>query len=318
MAYAGAGIWEDNQPTRDEQFLSADERLDLAHQRELEKQQREMGGLAIEQTKLDLTKQREAIERDKERNAMISDFLGTWGDLNQQSLKTLTSTLSGLDTGETGYAGSEELAKLMEDVRGQATKFEETYGGIESEAVGAAREDIQARRGLTTQFQDLAKADYEGATGRAAADVRGASSRAREAEAREAMSYGVDPTSGKFGALTKKSYMDEARNQAIAMNVARRGEKERVTDVTERGLSLIDPSKSYSVAQDIQGKRVGLIDTQAGLTKAGIAAGQEAQKGRLEMAKTKAGLAEQITNIGRDYGSAGMTQLGIQQAQAYA
>jgi len=247
-----------------------------------------------------------AIKSSQATSRITQQFLQQWGDINEATLSSLTDTLKSLDSGQ-AYAGSEQIADLISDVKAQSKQFNKQYGGLESGAIKSALADLQARRKLTGQYMGLATPDYEGVTGRAATDVRGASERARQAGAREMMSYGVDPTSGKFGALTKPDYLTQARNEAIAMNLARRGEKERITDITERGLQLIDPTQSAQIASNIQGLRTGLTQTRAGLAEADIAA-------RTQIAKTKADIAGQITDVGRDYGSAGMTMLGLKEA----
>jgi len=247
-----------------------------------------------------------AIESSQATSRITQQFLQQWGDINEATLSSLTDTLKSLDSGQ-AYAGSEQIADLISDVKAQSKQFNKQYGSLESEAIESASADFRSQRELTGQYMGLATPDYEGVTGRAATDVRGASERARQAGAREMMSYGVDPTAGKFGALTRPDYLTQARNEAIAMNLARRGEKERVTDITARGLELIDPTKAAAIASNIQGLRSGLTETRAGLAEADIEA-------RTQIAKTKADIAGQITDVGRDYGSAGMTMLGLETA----
>ena len=86
------------------------------------------------------------------------------------------------------------------------------------------------------------------------------------------MGYGIDPTAGKFGALTRKSYLDEARNTAIAMNLARRGEKERVSEAQLKIAQTADPRISGGLALGISEGGAKLATTAADVYKSGAEA----------------------------------------------
>lgn len=238
---------------------------------------------------------------------MANEFLKQWGNINDSVLNTLNETIDSIGSGGS-YPGSGQMQALISRIGEQADLYDEKYGGLEQESIDAAKEATGQRRELASQYMDLADPDYEGVAGRASADVRSASEQAMGAQARQAMGYGVDPTSGKFGALTKKSYLDQARNEAIAMNLARRGEKERVSGMTERGLQLIDPGLSAGIAQDIAQTRKGMTTTQADLQLADTTAGMQAMR-------TKADLASRVADIGRDYGDVGLTMAGVKEGR---
>lgn len=249
---------------------------------------------------------RKATAKPSQTDDLTKEFLSKWGGINEKALSSLDKIVSGEMPAD--FPGSEQLQGLISQIGEQSKSFEQQYGGLEKASVEASMEDIANRRKLTGQYMDLARPDYAGAVGRAAADARSAGARAAGAQARQAMAYGIDPTSLKFGALTRKSVMDTARNEAMAMNVARRGEKERLTGITERGMQLIDPSKSYSMASDIAGKKAGLIGQQANLQLASTGAA-------MDLNKMRADAAMRMADIGSQYGSAGMTMLGINKAQ---
>jgi len=237
---------------------------------------------------------------------MTSEFLKKWGDINNSVLSTLNGAIDDMKNGKATFPGSEQLNTLMADIGKQSEEYQAKYGGLETAALDQARSDMAARGELQSQYMDLAKADYAGETGRAAADVRASSERAMGAEMRQAMSYGEDPTSGKFGALGRKSYLDQARNEVMAMSDARRNEKERVTNMTAQGMQLIDPSKSYSMASDIAGQKANFTHQQANLQLASTNAGMQAKQ-------LTADLAGRVADIGSQYGSVGMAMLGTEQ-----
>jgi len=239
------------------------------------------------------------------------EFLKKWGDINDQVLSTLNGAINDIGSGKSMYPGSEQLQGLISDIGQQSKDFSQKYGGVETSSINSAMNDINARNDLTNQFMDLSKPDYAGVAGRASADVRASTDKALAENTRQAMSYGVDPTSGKFGALTQKSYLDQARNEAMAMNVARTGEKNRVSDMAAKGLSLIDPSKSYGIAKDIAATKAGLTNQEANLQLADTNANNQAMQ-------LKGALAGKVADIGSQYGSAGMTMLGLENAKAEA
>jgi len=251
--------------------------------------------------------QSEIASRNNTEGDATNEFLQSWGKINDATLATYNDMIAGLDV-----AGADSTIRdLITDIKQQSTDFSSMYGGLESEAVAGARSDVASKRQLTGQLMAGAETDYAGVEGRTAADITGASEAARSAEAREMMSYGADPTSGEFGAMTRKSFMDEARNKTVALNLARRGEKERATGAAERAYGMIDPSESAGIASGIASQRAGYTGMAADLGKA-----ESDRMAGITSAKTD--IAGRIADMGRDYGSIGATQLGINTASGNA
>ena len=251
-----------------------------------------------------LQQQKEAWELQKQsaQNTanLTQQFLSQWG----VGMEKLGNLYDKILSGETGGAAG-PLGELTDKIMQEYEDFKTEYQPMEREFFEAAREELGIRRDLAGQLQRLATPDYEGVAGTAMADVAGQSEMARQAAAREAMGYGIDPTSGKFGALTRKSYLDEARNRAIAANLARRGEKERVSGLTTEALGLIKPSETAGVGLGIQKGRTGLLTTAGELGKA--------------RADIQRSYADIVGNYGEQmvqpYGEVGFTLLGHQLGQ---
>lgn len=245
-----------------------------AHEQALKVNQKQMATTASNTASWQLAQAQEAWDLKKKQadqsSKLASEFLTAWtgslGDMKnmyQSAFDTLTGLTGSIQSQTTGTMG--KLTEISDMIGKEYENYRTAYGGAEDEFLGAAREEAQIRQGLVRGIQDASKADYEGVEGRAAADVAGQSDTERQAEARRLMSLGVDPTSGRFGALTKKSSMDEARNTAIAMNVARRGEKERVTNLALEGTKILDPQKTGGMAIAIRKGGNEMLTNQAGV-----------------------------------------------------
>jgi len=86
------------------------------------------------------------------------------------------------------------------------------------------------------------------------------------------MGMGIDPTSGRFGALSRRSALDEARNKAAAMTRARQTETARAT-----GLRLEGEEQMTGMLGDIGQVAGGIAD----IREAGTArAWETAERGR--------------------------------------
>lgn len=278
------------------QYLKPGERLrdsyELQNQRQsteygLLKSQSNLAKTASTRANWELQRDREAWDMQKSQAAagskLAGDFLSAWSS----EIKDFKKMFTGGGSAGGGILG--EIKGVSDKIGAAYDSFKTDYGPAGKEMIEGAREEAMARRGMVSQLEDVSKADYEGAEGRAAADVAGQSEQARGEMAREAMSFGIDPSAGQFGALTRKSFLDEARNTAVAMNQARRGEKERVAGTTMGALSVLDPSVSGKMGLDIANTGTRMLEAQAGVQGQYAGVADIYRKGVMEPMGTMAG-----------------------------
>jgi len=234
---------------------------------------------ASQQARWDLQLSKEQWDFQKKQAAaagqFATKFMGEWSSAMKGLKDIYGKTFDAIfGTGEGGAIGG-QVGKLNElgDLMTQEYKdYRERWGETEQTFMEQAKVEGQARGQAIGQLQEYARPDYAGVTGRAAADVKGQSEIARQSAAREMMGYGIDPTAGKFGALTRRSYLDEARDTAISMNVARRGEKERAAGVSLDIAKTADPRISGNLALGISRGGGELARTAADVYGAGAQA----------------------------------------------
>lgn len=229
----------------------------------------------LQASKWQLAQQQEAWDLKKQgakqAGELAGKFLQLWsgamGDVQgmyKSAFGALERVGSQIAGGGGGSAGLDDISKM---IQGEYQSYKEQYAPAEEEFLAGAREEAGLRRGMASRLGELGKADYEGEMGAAVTDVRKQSEISRQAEARRMMGMGIDPSSGRFGALARKSHMDEARNTAVAMNVARRGEKERVSDLALKGMQVLDPSKMAGLAIESRKTGVELLGRTADIAK---------------------------------------------------
>jgi len=231
----------------------------------------------LQTSRWQLKQQQEAWELKKQgakqAGELAGKFLSAWsgamGDVKgmyKASFSALTNLANQISSGAT--AGTEDLDEISKMIQNEYQTFRADYGEAEKEFIGGAQEEAALRRGMATRLSELGTPDYEGEMGAAVADVRAQSEVARQSEMRRLLGMGIDPSSGRFGALSRKSYLDESRNTAIAMNLARRGEKERVSDLAIKGMGVLDPTKSGTLAMDIRRTGTSMLGQTADIAKA--------------------------------------------------
>lgn len=266
----------------------------------------ESARIANESAKIDLAAKKAAIKNQAASSQMTNEFLSKWGDMNSKALEVLTNSLSGTLTGNTEASGI--YGDLINNIKTQISDFDTNYGDTTKQLMDTTMADINTRRGLITDLTNMSRPDYEGVSGKAAADVGTQFETARGEMAREAMSYGVDPTSGKFGALSKKSTLGEARAKVEAMNRARGAEKERSAGLMTNAINAIDPTASANLASNLMTQKGNLLGLQT--TAANALTTAEKTK-----SDTALGIANTIKDIGEQYGSLGSSMLGLQTSQ---
>ena len=226
---------------------------------------------------LQLSKEQWSFQKSQAEAAgkFATKFMGEWSSAMKGLKDVYGKTFDAIFGGGEGGAIGGQVGKLNElgDLMTQEYKdYRERWGETEQTFMEQAKVEGQARGQAIGELQKYSKADYAGVEGRAAADVKGQSEIARQSAAREQMGYGVDPSAGKFGALTRRSYLDEARDTAINMNVARRGEKERAAGVSLDIAKTADPRISGNLALGISQGGNALARTAADVYGAGAQA----------------------------------------------
>lgn len=238
-----------------------------------------LAGTAADQAAWDLQLSKEQWDFEKKQAAaagkFATKFMGEWSSAMKGLKDVYGKTFDAIFGGGDGGAIGGQVGKLNElgDLMTQEYKdYRDKWGATETEFMEQAKVEGQARGQAISELQQYSRPDYEGVTGRAAADVKGQSEIARQSEAREMQGYGIDPSAGKFGALTRRSYLDEARDTAINMNLARRGEKERAAGVSLDIAKTADPRISGNLALGISQGGNALARTAADVYGAGAQA----------------------------------------------
>jgi len=236
-------------------------------------------------------------------NKLAAQFLSSWND----SLKGLEGMfgkamdfIAGTGTGKGGSGGGALdnqfgtiINRLQESYEDYRTKYAPTADYI----LNQAKEQYQTQAGALGQLQALARPDYVGARARAASDVAQQAAGAREAMQKQLLSYGIDPTSGKFGALTRRSYLDQAKTTALAENLAVNAEKERAAKLNAQIASLVNPSQTALAGAQLAGLGTNLLTKQADV----LATQADVEKAKTQAAAT---LANAMGNLATGYSQA--------------
>lgn len=280
--------------------VDAASRQDRAHELNM----RELEYLATRQA-LGLDQQRQ--QQSAAAGANADQFLTAWNNTLMASQGVYNRALQAYEGTYDWMRDASESARRLGDLAGtvesEFQQFRTDFAGLEGEFRTAATEELGARQRMGAQMEQLATADYEGAAGRAMADVATQAEIGRQAEARRLQSLGIDPSSPRGRAVMERQRSQEMTSRAIAGNIARRGEKERVTGATATAMQLFDPSQMAQMAMGIRGAGTQLIQTAAGLRGAET----EAMGG---LARTQAAVASGMADVGRSMA----TTIGGQQA----
>lgn len=254
-------------------------------QRNLNKQLEAKTGLAqtaAEQAKFNLQMSKEAWDLKKKQAAsmgkLATRFMSQWSNSLQQVGKmyggatdllnsAMKAIASGGTTGGTGTGipGFDDVLKNMQD---SYNDYQTTFKPYAEQFLQQAGEEANMRARAAQRLEQYATPDYAGVRGQAAADVATKGQMAREALTRQMLGMGINPASGKFGALTRKSYLDQARDTAIAMNLATRAEKQRAAGATVQQLAALHPETTAGVATNLLKTGQNLLTNQGALAKA--------------------------------------------------
>jgi hypothetical protein len=196
-----------------------------------------------------------------------------------------------------------DFSKISGDLETEWGNIKEKFGGLSDQAIEMAGEEMQQRRTLGKQMASLAQPDYEGAAGRAMADVTAQAEMGRQAEQRRMAGLGIDPTSGRGRSEMSSIQGQETLAKAQAATQARRGEKERVTGVTGEAMRLIDPSKTFGIAKDIQALKGDVLSQRV---RIGEAEGRQ----QANIAGAVTGMSGAATSLARGMGETVTAPLG--------
>lgn len=235
-----------------------------------ESQKIRMANESEKQMKIQTKAMQDAFDKQKAgadtSGTIAFKFLEAWGSsLNEiKGMYGDASTLlKGLMSGESGgNAGLDSLSSLM---RNEYTSYREQYAPVEKQMMTAASETAQGKAAIQ---REIAKGggtwtDTEGAAARAKADAGIQGELQNQAEARKLMSMGVDPSSGRFGALTRKGAIETAGETVRAMNLARQTEKTQGLGRAISAAGALNPAEYSNIGTGIRKGGTDIL-TQAG------------------------------------------------------
>ena len=262
-------------------------------------------------------------QRGRPVDGGMNQFLGQWNQILQESRGVYNRALQDMEGGFQWMMDAGESARrlggLAEELESEYRGFRQEFAGTEADFRMAAGEELQARGVARGELMTQLQADYEGAAGRAMADVTQQAEIARQSEARRLQRLGMDPTTMQGRAMMQRLGGQEATGRALAATQARRGERERVTGAAAMAMQLLDPTRMAQTAMSIRGAGTELLTSAAGLRQAETGAlsglaGQRADISR-SMAAIGSGMAR---DIGAQYGDLAGLQMGLQYGQQQA
>jgi len=272
----------------------------------------ELAKTAAEQAKQDLQQSAEAWELKKAQATQgaktASEFLANWstslknvGDMYGGAMDMIKNITKSMASGASGGSASGTGIPGFDDVIGQMKNayqdYQTNYAPAAKEFLSQAQAEQTQRTGALTRLDQLATPDYEGARARAITDVGAQANLAREANQREMLGMGVDPTSGKFGALTRKSYLDQAAAEADAANKAVNAEKTRSAALTTQEAALINPNATAQTGINIAKGGTDLLTNEANM----MTAASNADTARIN---SMGALANTVGNLATGYSNA--------------
>lgn len=207
----------------------------------------------------------------------------------------------------------ESFKPVISEIWNEFQDYKEKTGGLEADLIKTARMEAVERQKQIGQLSELTKMDLAGAAGRAQADVAAQSAQQRAAMAREMAGYGLDPTSGRFAQGIARSRAGEARDAAIAMNLARESERARAAGLGLETLSQLDPASLGQAVTGMRQYRGQLLGMQGDL----MSAREQTKLGYTQAARDLLGLQKETASgyaqdISRPYAEMAALQAGMQ------
>ena len=261
-------------------------------------------GIEMEQMQMDMMRREMELGEAQAASQMAAaksaaplakQYMNQWNKALSSTQGMFNKAMQGVDKGWAAIKDMQDnkvdFSKITADLESEWNNVKDKFGGLSDQAIEMAGEEMTQRRTLGKQLTSLAQPDYEGAAGRAMADVTGQAEKGRQSEQRRMASLGIDPTSGRSRSAMNTIQGQETLAKATAATAARRGEKERVSGATERAMQLIDPSKTAGVATDIQNLKGQLLGQRVGVGEAQVRQGQGIASAIGQMSSAAGGVA---------------------------
>jgi len=269
------------------------------------------GQTQLKTAQFQLQQQQQAWEIEKQRASRSTElgnnFLKAWTSSMSDVKNIFNRALNALDQPTTTYGQpsgtTDMLNNLLSQIQTQYAEWQKSYGGLDTEIASALSGTIQERQQMADLIKQLTTPDYEGVAAEAGIQARQEAAKTREDIAREALSYGIDPSSGKFGALTRRTALEESKNVIGAMNQARQLEKERVQGTALGAMEAFDPTVFANIMKAISDRSSGFLGAQTDIAKTIADIGIAEQV-------SKTGRAQAIGNIAGSYAQSILNPLG--------
>lgn len=143
-----------------------------------------------------------------------------WASVGLGALNLGMGLMSSNDAEEELERLRKTMEKRLDFAKERFNHYVDTYGAVEQQMVTDAMQGVNA--------------DLDQVTRQARADVAGSYDRQEDEQERELQSYGLDPSSGRFQSSDRQMSMEQAADEAMAVNTARREESTRAENETRR------------------------------------------------------------------------------------
>jgi hypothetical protein len=276
--------------------------------------QQQMVELGLERERMTNTLLRQEMEEGPKRQEMLRkmsmNYLNNW---NKQLANSTGMFNKAAETISTAIADTKASIGVIDrtinnavgEVNQSLSDYRQKYGGLETEAIDVAMEELGITRELGQQMAELSRPDVEGASARAKADVSAEGAAARQKMANDLIAMGIDPTSGTGQRMMRESLDTEAFGKVMAGNTARIAEKDRATRATATGLQYINPNETAGIATTIAAGDRQLLDQKNALTMAGINARTQLHGVQGSLANSMANVAGQNAQVAGQQGEFG-------------
>jgi hypothetical protein len=227
---------------------------------------------------------------------LAAKFLEAWGS-SLNDVKSMygdaASVIKGLMDNAAiapDLGGLKDLSNLMKE---EYTSYKEQYAPMEKEYMTMARDTAQEKRAIQGEIAKGGGAwtDTEGAAARAKTDVAIQGEIQNQAEARRLLASGIDPSSGRFGALTRKGAIDLAGETVRAMNLARENEKTQGLQRAIGAAGTLNPGEYANIGMAIRSQGTDILKGAGALEQAGVQAQSDYAKTMGALGTAYAGMA---------------------------